>query len=356
MAVYRIIGDHVIAEEDLRANPSMIGKFLPNPELPPALGGQIKPLGATTPFVPIGKGLPLTVLIRHVYTGQYPDPNVFGRNGDIAVVSGVRDFDVFNAASRALNFIQQSVPPCSHLTTPSAFTDGTPLVAYSPAVLADSITLTIELAAARFPQGFVKSLSGAFTALAGIPMLMPYAGWLLGSGQITKLAGDIGHALMDGPVFTKTEQLDFEWPGTEQAVADFRVISRPEFRADLFKYKDGRGLVDLDDQAYRGEQPYVIVSLDGRRNDKYAKFAPTLASAAVLERFFQVKEGQQAAIDTLIEGMRLASDLKYRQLAEGLAQEIAAAAGDAETIKSLTQQLKAVRDNIQTPALRPPMP
>ena len=358
MAVYRIIANRVIAENDHRTRQeaaenlqSRVGS-----EVEAAEGESFGPRAAATGFTPIGKGLPLSVMIRHVYTGRHPETDFFGRTADIAVVSGVRDFDVFSATARALNFVQESVEPCSHLRTPGAFTDGTALVAYSPAVLADSITLTIELAAAKFPQGFISSLSGAFSALAGIPILMPYAGWLIGSGQIMKLAGDIGHALMDGPVFSITEPLNFDLPGTVPACADFRVLANPRLRADLFKYKDGVGLVDLDGQRYAGEEPYVVVSLDGRKNDKLAKFAPTVASAAVLQRFFQVKDGQQAVIDTLVEGLRLASDMKYRRQAEELSAEIAATKGDAEKLDALVKELKAVRDNILTPALKPPAP
>lgn len=355
VAVYRIIKDRVVTESDFRNNLPTIIESLRQHQ-PKAMEAQHEGQEGATGFVPIGKGLPLTVMIRHVYTGRHPEQDFFGRTGDVAVVSGVRDFDVFSATARALNFIHESVPARSHLPTPSAFTDGTSLVAYSPAVLADSITLTIELAVAKFPQGFVSSLSGAFNALAGVPMLMPYAGWLIGAGQIMKLAGDVGSALMDGPVFSVTEPLNFELPGTVPAVADFRVLANRSLRADLFKYKNGVGLVDLDDRPYQGEEPYVVVSLDGRKNDKYAKFSPAVASAAVLQRFFQVREGQQAVIDTLIDGMRLVSDVKYRHQAEDLAQEIAAAKGDAEKIARLTEQLKAVRDNILTAALKPPLP
>jgi hypothetical protein len=74
--------------------------------------------------------------------------------------SGVKDFDVFSASARALNFVATSQRAHSHLRGPTALEQGTPVVTYSPALLADSITLTIEIAVARFPAPSLSSSAG----------------------------------------------------------------------------------------------------------------------------------------------------------------------------------------------------
>lgn len=364
MAVYRVVDEHILAEGAFRAHADAIATHLRarqegNLESALALpnGAALAPTTSATGvpgFTPIGKGLPLTVLIRHVYTGRHPDRGFLSLgSGDVAVVSGVKDFDVFGASARALNFIARGASAKSHLGAPGALSEGTAVVAYSPAVLADSITLTVELAVAEFPQELVSSLSGAFNALAGLPILMPYSGYLLGAAQVLRLGGELGHALLDGPVFSITDPLNFDLPGSSVASADFRVLAASTLRADRFQYRDGVGLVDRQGNAYGGEEPYVVVSLDGRKNAKLENFAPTVASAAVLSRFFQIKDGQQAAIDTFVEGMRLASDFKYRQRAQGLQAEIAAATGESEK-QTLQDEFAAVIKNISTEALRLP--
>ncbi|WP_147283710.1 hypothetical protein [Bosea caraganae] len=321
-----------------------------------SLGGLDAETETKTPFNPIGFGLPLTVMIRHVYTGCFPESGFFsGGDGDVAVVSGVKDFDVFAASARALNLIAKNQKAGAHLHGPSAFSEGTTLVTYSPAVLAKSITLTVELAVATFPAAFVASVASAFSSLAGLPILMPYAGYLLGAGQLVKIGGDLGHSLLDKPVFSVTEPLNFNLPGAEPARADFRVLSKGLLQADRYDYVDGKGLIDrASRRPYDGAEPYIVISLDGAADKRLEKFAPTVASAEILQRFFQMKDNQQAVIESFVEGMRLVSDLKYRDQAVGLQAEIAAAEEGSPERKELEKRLVAVAKNISNLTLKPP--
>ena len=47
--------------------------------------------------------------------------------------------------------------------------------------------------------------------------------------------------------------------------------------------------------------------------DELAQFSPTAASAAVLSRFFGIKDGQQLPLDTVIDAIKLFNDLKFRR-------------------------------------------
>jgi len=154
----------------------------------------------------------------------------------------------------------------------TAFADGSALIAYSPAVMSDSLTLSLELAVATLPQELVNSLSAAFNTLAGIPMLLPYAGYLLGAGRLFRLAGNIGHALFDGINFSVTASIDFDVPGAVPAVADFRVLAGPNFDPTAFRYRDGIGLVDAGGNKYVGDEPYCVVSLDGKATRQLENF------------------------------------------------------------------------------------
>ena len=105
-----------------------------------------------TQFEPIGMGKPLTIEIRHIYTGQFPKTRRVFRNGllpdrarDMLVTSAVRSQTVAAAAPRAVNVLEQDVKPHSHWNNPSAVKRGTRLVYYSPAQLDRQTDLTLEV-------------------------------------------------------------------------------------------------------------------------------------------------------------------------------------------------------------------
>lgn len=342
MAVYHIMGDELVTDRVARSRPS--GALVASDEEGPIL----------TQFEPIGIGKPLTIEIRHVYTGRFPKSGgLFGGDKDVALVSGVKDYSVFAASARALNLISRSVKARAHLRG-SAFEDGTPVVLYSPAVMADSLTLSIEFAIDRFPGEFVQQVGRSLKALAGVPLMMPFSGFLMGAGEVARIGSDLGDALFDGrPSFSITESINFDRPGSAVATADFRVLSHDPLLAGRHRYKDGVGLVDASGAPYQGDEPYVVISLDGKTRPHLENFSATIASAAVLERFFSVKSGGTASIDTLMESIKLASDMRLRGQAEALKRQIEALPAGRERDRLLAQR-ESVLKNIQSPELRPP--
>jgi hypothetical protein len=310
------------------------------------------PAGDKIPFIPIGYGKPLTIMIRDVYTGEYPHQGPFGGHGDVAVVSGVKNFDLFDASTRALNFLATAQNPNTQLKRPTAFSEGTALVAYSPAIMTDSLTISFELAVASFPQDFLSFLSTAFNTLSGIPLLLPHTGFLLGAGALFKIIGNVGHALFDGVRFSVTDSIDFNLPGGTSAAADFRVLAGSGFDLEGYHYIEGRGLLDPKGNVYAGNHPYVVMSLDGAQRDELKKFVPAVASAAVLQRFFQVQDGAQVSIDAVVQGLQLASDLKYREQAISLNAQLATATTPEEKTK-IQEKLDAAKKNISTDVLVP---
>jgi hypothetical protein len=371
MFAFRVIDGNIISEAEYRSKREELADFMQkraagNRNIEVALSSgrrltaltpvAVEPIADYAPTAAgadIGKGKPCAILIREVYTGEYPHSGWFGGGAaDVAIVSGVKSFEATNATARALNFIQKNVKASSRLERPSAFSNGTSVVAYSPAVLTNSWTLSFEFGIASFPSDFVNSIANAIGTVAQIPMMIPYTGYLLGAGQLLKLAGNIGHALSDGIAFSLNVSIDFDMLGTDPAVAGFRIISPYDFEGAGYTYSPKTG-VTRDGKRYDGPGPYIVISLDGRENDNLKGFAPLAASAEVLQRFFTVPDGGQVAIDAIVDGLKFVSDYKYRQQAVELQQRLADPNIDQATKDRLKSQLDATLKNILSDALKP---
>lgn len=361
MAIFSVIGDAVVGTNELIERGDEItehvkrrgrdGVSLEGQLIPPERRGPISSAGEVPAFKQIGKGLPLQVVIDHIYTGKYPKKSVFGETSDVAVVSGVKDYAVFAASTRALNVLGKDIPPRSSLRS-SAFEDGTPLVMYSPAVMSDSLTLSVELAVDSFDKSLFDIVARGLQTAAGIPLMLPYSGFLLGAGEVLKLAGGLGDALFDGkPAFSITETLNFGLPGRPLAVADHWLLTHQR-NLTGYTYHPGQGLLDPTGTPYNGDDPYVVLTLDGRERPELNSFTPTAASAAVLEKFFAMKDRASASVETLVEGLQLVSDMKLRKQAEDLKTRIAGTA-DGPSKDSLKAELDAVLKNIGNSLLRP---
>lgn len=306
-------------------------------------------------FVPIGLNKPLTVQIRHVYTGQFPQSRFFSGRKDMLVTSAFKDVAVFNAATRAVNFLKKGVSPKTPFNSPAATEEGTPLVSYSPAVTSTSTILTLEIIFDQFPEQLFQTVSTALAGIGGIPLFLPASGYLMAASSVVKLAGNLGQALFDGkPAFSATETLDFDVPGGEEATADFRVVCNPSFDPSAFHVNPKLGLIDPRTQkVYDGDEPYIVLSLDGRKQDLFATFTPTAASAAIMQRFFNVKEGSEVLMDTLVDALKLYSDSKFRAQADAVKTSINELPANSDARKALQDRYDALIANILTDALKP---
>ncbi|MGO4123857.1 hypothetical protein AB4Z01_05625 [Inquilinus sp. YAF38] len=321
-----------------------------------SLAPRFTPIGESTQtglFTSVGLNKPLAILISHIYTGKYPRAGLFGGSKDLAVVTGVKDYAVFAASSRAINFLKQNVESRSSITS-SAFEAGTPLVSYQSAVVTDSQTITIECAFDNFPEQLVDKVGDALLAAAGIPLFLPWAGYLMTASAVTKLAGGLADALFDGkPAFSFDETLDFNIPGRELPTADFRVLASANFNPTGLRFDPKRGLVDATGKPYQGDEPYAVISLDGAERPKLEGFAPTVASAAVLKRFFNMRDGGDASVEAVLDGLKLLSDSKYRLEADALKKRLSNLPdGDAQR-KGMEERYKALVKNITDDRLKP---
>lgn len=365
MTMYRVLNQHIVSEAEFVARSTDLKAHFEAR----AMGSKVAPLELsggkqltaaapgttpTIPILPIGPGLPLSIVILHVYTGKYPERSIFKSRGDMAIVSGVKNFTAVNASARAINYLQSAIAPHSHFVAPSVFDQGTPLIMYSPAVVDKEMIFTVEMATANdFVRNLLEQIGGGFQGLAGIPLLLPYAGYLLGGNALLKLGEGIADALYQSvPAFKQQEVVNFDNPFIAPSTSEVRVICNKGLAATNYIYKDKLGLVDAKGAQYDGDEPYVVVGLDGAQRDEWKGFTPAVASAAVLQKFFTVKTAGQTVVDTIVGAATVYSDLKYRQLASSLKAKIDATPPPANK-DDLQKQYDAAVKNIVEPTMVP---
>ena len=342
MSIYRVLGTSVLTKEQFHVKAAEVAKR--------AALNEANIAG----FTSIGLGKPMTIQIRHVYTGQFPKQSFFAKNKDMLVVSAMKDVVIFNAATRAVNFLRKGVGAGANFDSPQATDQGTPLVWYTPAVTSSSTILTFEIVFDEFPDEILSKISGAISGLAGIPIFLPANGYLLLASTVVKLAAGLGQGLFDGkPVFTATETIDFDTPGAPIAEAEFRIICGPTLDAGDFKFVPKRGLVDANDKVYDGPEAYIVISLDGKKRDELNDFAATMASSALLQKFYNVKDGTETAIDTAVEAMKLFNDSKFRAQVDAMDRKLVGVDPASEQGKELVEKRNALAANILSDVLKP---
>src|SRR4051794_4924476 len=107
--------------------------------------GTVAPGDAVRPFANIDFGSPLSILIRRVYTGRFPDKKIFGNRKPMLITSAIKDISTSSAAAQALNVLKESVAPHSVFSGPGAREEGTSLLYYSPAVASSLITVSVQM-------------------------------------------------------------------------------------------------------------------------------------------------------------------------------------------------------------------
>ncbi len=342
MAIYHVLGRSVLTKKAFQVQAAEVAERALQLE------------ANTAAFTQIGPGLPLAVQIRHVYTGQFPKQSFFSTKKDMLVTSAMKDVAMFSAATRAVNFLCKGVAPGTRFDTPQATEQGTPLLWYTPAVTSSSTILTLDIVFDEFPDEILGKVSNAVQGLAGLPIFLPASGYLMIASTVVRLAAGLGQALFDGaPVFTATETIDFDTPGAPIAEAEFRVICNPDLDASEFKFIPKRGLVDPKDREYDGPEPYIVISLDGKKRDEWTTFSATVASAAVMQKFFNVKESGEATLDTVVEAMKLFNDSKFRAQVDAVDRKLSAIDPASSEFQELTERRKALAANILTDVLRP---
>jgi len=319
-----------------------------------AVGQATASAAAARGFVQISVGQPLNILLRQVYTGRFPQKHLLSNSRPMLLTTALKDITTTSAAVRAVNIVKDKVQPGKSFSGPAASAEGTNLVYYSPAVASPLITITVELIFQDLDPQIFDRASQLFGSLGGIPIFMPASGYLMGASTILKLAGNIGQALLDGqPVLSESMQIDFSFGGGSIPVPGYWVFSANPIDLNTFKFDPANGLIDNSGKPYSGDEPYVVLSVDGTKVQGLSNFTPLLASAGVLGRFYNQKDGSEVLSDTILNSVKLYNDLTYRKKADDLKQQLAGLQQGSSDFANVKTQFDALVANIEEPRLKP---
>lgn len=281
-------------------------------------------------FVQVGIGKPMTVEILTVYTGDAPK-KFFGGKPDLMVVSGIKSFQTFDAAPRAINLIHENITDKQYLE-PGAFSNGSPVVYYTPCLDSSTVFLSFELVVDSIRKDSIETVANMFKAAAGLPVFVPANAYLLAGATILKIVGDLVNAFETAPYLSGSIDLRFMTSGLPVFRSGHYVMYNDGDKAEFGDYKigpvgDGLGnqrtaLIHCDtEEEYKGDAPYIILNIDGRERPELDGYTPKLASASILEQFYGRNQGKQV-ISSLEKALELYNDLIYREKAERILMKI----------------------------------
>ena len=307
-------------------------------------------------FANVGFGKPMSIVLRRVYTGQYPQKHFLNNSKPMLLNSAIKDINSTGAGTRALNVLKQHVGPGSSFTGPSATEEGTTLLYYSPAVTSAQITVTIDLIFEDFDSALFSVTSQLFSNLSGIPIFQPASAYLMGASTVIKLASDVGQTMFNGkPVMHQDLPLDFSIGGGAIPVPGFWIFSEHSIDLSGYSFDPIDGLIsNASQKPYDGQEPFVAVSIDGNKQDGLSSFKPLLVTASILAQFYNQKDGTAVATDSILSGVKLVNDLEYRRKAEDIKQRLSSEQPGTQQYSSLKSQLDAFLANIGEPALKLP--
>ena len=197
--------------------------------------------------------------------------------------------------------------------------------------------------AETFTKHALTTLSKLMTAAGGLPVFAPASVYLIAGAEIVKIAGDLGKLVLQKKPFLRDDlNLHFATPGIEPSVAHAAVIYNQKDEAELVNLKVQKtgkqsrvrlALVDAQTgEEYGGTAPYVIALIDGRLRPDLTSFSPRLATAALLERFYQASGEADGKLDEIFSAaMELFNDFTFRQKAEELKRQIGELDEQSET-------------------------
>jgi len=354
MPVYRPLGENLLSSGEFQARSATEEIEQPFDLNQPFDINAVEGTGTARPFAPIDFGKPLSVVIRRIYTGRFPEKKLFGGRKPMLLSSSVKDINTTSAGARAINILKRDVGPKSAFTGVGAAEEGTSLIYYSPAVTSAFITVGVTMIFEDFDQDLFDRASKLFSAAAGVPIFVPASAYLLAASTVVKLAGNAGSQILNGhPALDENIQLDFSFGGGGLPQPGYWIFSAGPIDGTQFVFDPVRGLVKRSDKSpYDGDVPVVVVTIDGTAVEGVSNFTPMLAGASVLGRFFNQKENSEVAMDTILDAVKLVNDLTFRKKAEEAKSKLATLPPDSSERKRLEDAIKAFNQNISESRLQ----
>jgi hypothetical protein len=209
----------------------------------------------------------------------------------------------------------------------------------------------------EFRGDYFTALSNAFSAAGNLPVFAAASCHLLTAGLATKIVSTVLDRVLNlGPVFRGTFEIPWSRAGKSLRKANLAVLFDQRSDGALYEshtLNDDGALVDkVTREEYDGLEPYMVISLDGRKNTGLEKFAPTAASAALLDQFYGDINDREQAFQPLVDALALYNDWMFRERALDLAKEIKETPEGPDR-DALQQLYDAAIANIQNDILKP---
>jgi hypothetical protein len=375
MAAVAVIGDKLVDLNSLEAavdeRGDALDEFLVNPELDLEFGMNVTggvvlnysdlararmAASEIVPFQEIGLGKPLTVILESVYVGDYPDTFkwVRGKNrSGVLVTSSHKAFQNFNAAPRAVHLLKERAERREHLNA-DAPNQGSQLLYYTPAVTNTSTLFTVEVSVDRdFSAKVATDLGKAFLAAGALPVFATAAPYLVAAGvAIPTAAKTVSLLANPHTYYVETVRVNFGLAGMERAQARALVLYPGDDERLFAGYKLSQDniLCDGDNNPYKGELPYAVVSLDGTEHSEFEGWTAHAAAAVLLDRFFQAAGRPSNAMHLVTEAMSLYNDIEFQKRAATEWKAASETTGDAK--EKHEEMARAYVKNIQNETIR----
>jgi hypothetical protein len=294
--------------------------------LPPELGRKER-AAALTPtadsnFTPVGLGKPLTIRLEHIYTGDAP--SFLFRGTDLLVVSAIKPDKASAPGARAIQLLMENIADCQPIDILPAVKLGSPVIYHTPAVVDLATSVTVEMIADAFPKGSFDQVAKVAGTAAGLPIFAvgnPKIGLaLLAGAGVARLLGKLGEAIYDGnPFVSDSYSVNFTsiLPNTPPGPVLFTNPRHAEELARNCELRQGEGFGLYNRNgggAYRGKAAYAVVSIDGAPRPDLKDFAPRLATAVEMDRFYSGERTGQV-LEVIQEGITLYNNQSFRRKA-----------------------------------------
>ena len=322
---------------------------------------SIEPMGAKYQFSfkEIGIGKPLLVQIYTMYTGKHPSK--FGLGAPRLLVSStVKEAKsaVSTKTPKAVNQLVNQIKDNQYLHIDPA-NIGTPYVYYSPAMVEQKIDISISFDIKKFDDKLFEQLSNALKSAGALPVFAPASVYLFSASSVINFGKGLGKIFIEDEGYMNGV-LNIEFNGPFGAFLPkwyciCNTADENEFK-ELNLFKDNKNHVFLgksEDEKYDGDAPYVIVVVDGRKNDSLNGFQPLIASAEILEDFYGNDPGENVT-QVITDAMSLYNDLIHNKAAMEIKGKIAELDPDKdrEKIEELLKLFNGYNANIQETKLK----
>lgn len=300
-------------------------------------------------FEPVGIGQPLVVRFHTLHVGDLQN-NLLNKKQAILVTSSIKDDITFDTQPKGVHQIYKKIGDGETLY-PSAANQGTELIYYSKALDTNKLKFSIEVKADKFKNEIVEDISNILGDASGLPIFAPYAPFILAGSKLIKIGGDIVNKAIDKiPFLTFEFDISINIGGTQDSKSGW-LVGLNKNHIDYFKgyeivpdeYHKGNVYLANNGKRYTGDLPYIILSIDGRNNQRYDSFKSTIASAAILKKFYGVSETTQ--VDNIQNMIGLYNDYAYVKKIEETEKKILRSKDEKE-IENLKKLLEAYKANV----------